>query len=298
MASLQAKIVKALLRVKPYRWAKGSVEDQRARQEALIRRMQVNQDIQFQPVHLNGFMAEWALTPDPKPLAVLYLHGGAYALGSLNVHRGFLARFAAATGAQVLAINYRLAPEHPFPAALEDALSAYQWLLIQGFDPARVVIAGDSAGGGLTLATIAALRDAAEPLPACAVCISPWVDLTFSSRSIHTKASADPLLHADVLAPYVQYYAGGCEKSHPLISPLFADFEGFPPLLIHVGTEEILLDEVRQLVHNAQAAGVDVSLKLWQGLFHVFQMVPFLPESKQSLTQISAFINHHVHPID
>jgi epsilon-lactone hydrolase len=290
MPSLQARIVKQLLHIKPFGWARGSIQEQRSRQEKVASRFQMPKGIVFEPLDIEGIQGAWVYEPYVEDLVVLYLHGGAFALGSIHVHREFLGRFASATRAMALAVNYRLAPEHPFPAALEDSLCAFEWLLSQGFDPTRIAIAGDSAGGGLCLSTLIALRDTSRPLPACAVCISPWVDLTLSSKSIFSNAKADPVLSSDILTPYANDYAGEHPKGDPLISPLYADLEGLPPLLIQVGTEEILLDEARRLTKKAQRAGVNATLQTWPGMFHVFQMVPFLPESRESLAHIARFI--------
>jgi acetyl esterase/lipase len=192
---------------------------------------------------------------------------------------------------RALAINYRLAPEHPYPAALEDAATAYRWLLSQGNDPARIIIAGDSAGGGLTLATLVALREAGEPLPAGAVCISPWTDLACTGDCVHEKAPLDKILSPDGLTRSAKSYAGGHELRSPLISPLYADLRGLPPLLIQVGTDEILLDDAKRIAEKAQIAGVDITLEIWEEMFHVFQIIPFLPETKQALGQIGDFVS-------
>jgi acetyl esterase/lipase len=290
MPSIQAVIIRKLLQVQPYSWAKGSIEEQRSRQEKSTRFFRIPKKVHCQPVNIKGITAEWIRFPTSKDSVILYLHGGAYALGSINTHREYLSRLALATQQKVLAINYRLAPEHPFPAALEDSLMSYRWLLSQGFDSSNIVIAGDSAGGGLTLSTLVSLRDAGDPQPACAVCISPWVDLTLSTQSIHTKAPVDPLLSSNILKVYSKYYAGDFETNLPLISPLFADLKGLPPLLIHVGTNEILLDEAIQISENAHLAGVDVTLETWEGMFHVFQIISFLPETQRSLDHIAKFI--------
>ena len=238
----------------------------------------------------NGVPAEWIAAPGAELGAILYLHGGAYTLGSINTHREMVARLSRSTGMRALIINYRLAPEHPYPAALEDATTAYRWLLAQGNDPARILIAGDSAGGGLTLAALIALRDAGEPLPAGAVCLSPWTDLTCSGDSIQTKAQDDLILTLENLSRSARSYAGEHDLRSPLISPLFADLSGLPPLLIQVGTDEILLDDARRIVEKAQTAGVDVTLEIWEEMFHVFQMVSIMPGTKKALGQIGDFV--------
>jgi epsilon-lactone hydrolase len=294
MPSIQAKIFKLILKAQRFNWARGPIEQQRTRQEKTANRFRVPRGIIYEPIFIKGIASEWVMCPTLMDGVILYLHGGAFALGSINTHREFLTRLASATRMKVLAINYRLAPEHFFPAALEDSLSAYYWLLSQGYTASRIVIAGDSAGGGLALSTILALRDAGDPLPGCSVCISPWLDLTLSGETIQSKICADSVLNPDILAPYAEQYAGNYDKGNALISPLFADLERIPPLLIHVGTVEILLDEAIHLSEKAQAVGVDVVLKTWEGMFHVFQMVPFLPESKKSLAHIAQFITSQI----
>jgi acetyl esterase/lipase len=280
-----------VLQIQPYTWAKGTIEEQRSRQEKSTRFFKIPKEIQCQPFEINDISAEWFSCSNAKDGVILYLHGGAYSLGSINIHREYLARLALTTRQKVLAINYRLAPEYPFPAALEDSLMAYHWLLAQGYDSSRIVIAGDSAGGGLTLSTLVSLHDAGALMPACAVCISPWVDLTSPSKPINTRKNIDPILNFSLLEKYAKYYAGDFERNLPLISPVFADLKGLPPLLIHVGTNEILLDQATQIMENAHIAGVDVALETWEGMFHVFQILPFLPETQQSLDHISKFIN-------
>jgi acetyl esterase/lipase len=291
MTSIQAVITKKVLRIQPYGWAKGSIEEQRARQEKSARFSRIPKKVHCQPVNLNGITAEWISCSTSRDGVVLYLHGGAYALGSVNIHREYRSRLALATRLKVLAINYRLAPEHPFPAALEDSISAYRWLRAQDFDSSRIVIAGDSAGGGLALSTLVTLRDAGEPLPARVVCISPWLDLSLSGDSIREKASADPILHLSVLERYASYYAGTHDRKSPLISPLFADLTGLPPLLVQVGSDEILLDDSVRLTHIARQSGVDITLKIWDGLFHVFQIVAFFPETADAMQQVAGFLS-------
>ena len=297
MPSLPARIVKALLKIQPQGWARATITEMRTRQEKQARWMRVSTNISLTPIIIDGnppVQAAMVSAPGPTSGVMLYLHGGAYVVGSVNSHRALLSSLARVTRMKILAIDYRLAPEDPFPAALNDTLTAYRWLLSTGTVPGQIVIAGDSAGGGLALAAIAALRDSGDQLPACALCFSPWLDLTLSSKSINFNAKADPLLSRAVLTTYADLYAGDHELSQPLISPLFADLAGFPPLLVHVGGDEIFLDEARGLAEAARTAGVDVELTIWPGLFHVFQLVPFLPEAKQSLNQAGQFIVHHL----
>jgi monoterpene epsilon-lactone hydrolase len=289
--SLQARIVKRLVRLQFSGWSEGSIEEQRASQGKTARYARLPEDVGCQHVSATGVSAEWIEAPNAGLGVLLYLHGGAYALGSIDTHREFVARLARATKTRGLAIDYRLAPEHPFPAALEDATAAYRWLVAQGYAPSRIIIAGDSAGGGLALATLVALRDAGKPLPAGAVCISPWTDLALTGASIRSKAQVDPILDPESSERYARYYAGELELTSPLISPLYADLKGLPPLLIQVGTDEILLDDATRCAENAREAGVDVTLEIWDEMFHVFQMARLLPETKKAVAHIAEFVS-------
>ncbi len=290
MTSIQAKISKKLLRRFFSGWSQGTIAEQRAIQEKRTRFARLPAQVECQPLTVNGIPAEWISLPSATAGVMLYLHGGAYCLGSVNASRDLIARLVAATKYKTLAIDYCLAPEHPFPAALEDALSAYSWLLEQGIDPARIIFAGDSAGGGLAIATLVALRDAGRPLPAGAICISPWTDLALTGDSIGRKAAVDPILDAASLARYARDYAGNAPLTAPLISPLYADLSGLPPLLIQAGMDEILLDDATRLAEGARKVGVGVTLETWVGLYHVFPMVPFLPETTQALVQAARFV--------
>jgi monoterpene epsilon-lactone hydrolase len=229
--------------------------------------------------------------------AILYLHGGGYTICSPATHRGLAGRIALAGDSRVLLIAYRLAPEHPFPAALEDALSAYRWLLEQGISPNQIAIGGDSAGGGLTLATAVSLRDADDPLPAALFLISPWTDLTFSGESVHTRAKADPMLRPDGDGSFARLYTGEHRPDNPLISPLFADLRGLPPTLIQVGNNEILLSDSTRLEEKLKAAGVDTRLEVWDGMWHVFQVfAPWVPEANRAIRKIGQFIREKTKP--
>jgi acetyl esterase/lipase len=290
MPSIQAKIAKIIIRFQLSGWSEGTLAEQRARQEKTARFSRLPADVHCRPVEIDGLPGEWIESAAAAAGVILYLHGGAYALGSINVHRELVARLARAAGIRALAINYRLAPEHPFPAALEDTLAAYRWLLAQGIDPTRIALAGDSAGGGLALAALVALREAGQPLPAAAVCISPWVDLALRGASLQQQARLDPILDPQTLAKYAGYYAGNHDPASPLISPLYAGLQGLPPLLIQVGTHEILLDDATRLAEHARQAGVEVTLETWDGLFHVFQLLPFMPETQRAIAQIAEFL--------
>jgi monoterpene epsilon-lactone hydrolase len=296
--SLQAKIVQRLLRFQFSGWSQGSIEEQRARHEKSTRFNRLPTDVLCQHVSADGVAAEWIAAPDADWGVMLYLHGGAYVLGSINTCRELVARLARAARMRGLAINYRLAPEHPFPAALEDATTAYEWLLAKGVEPSRIIIAGDSAGGGLALAALVALRNARKPLPAGAVCLSPWTDLALGGASIQRKAQVDCILDADSLEMYAKLYAGERDRSSPLISPLFADLSGLPPLLIQVGTDEVLLDDATRCADRARQAGVDVTLEIWDEMFHVFQLLPFLPEAKEAVGRIAEFVSQNLNRSD
>lgn len=224
---------------------------------------------------------------------ILYLHGGAYVLGSLGSHGKLAAQIGHAAAATVYFCDYRLAPEHPYPAALDDALAAYRWMLAQGLT--HIAIAGDSAGGGLALATTLAIRDAKLPLPSALVLISPWVDLTLNGESHSTHKARDPMLRSAWLKFGAQSYAHGEPNNAPPISPLFGDLHGLPPMLIHVGSEEILLSDSEHLAGRAKKAGVITQLKVFKGMWHDFHAhAGALPESDQALADIGAFLKPHL----
>jgi acetyl esterase/lipase len=225
---------------------------------------------------------------------VLYLHGGAYLFCSPRTHRGITAYLARRVPARVLVPDYRLAPEHPFPAALEDSLACYRWLVSKGIPAHQITLAGDSAGGGLALATLLALRDAGEPLPAAAACLAPWVDLAATGESIRTNSVSDAWVYGEAVARGAGLYLGATPATHPLASPLYAELKGLPPLLIHVSDIEILRDDGLRFAYKAREAGVRVQLRMWRGLPHVWQgFVPFIPEARESLQDIAAFLAGH-----
>jgi monoterpene epsilon-lactone hydrolase len=235
--------------------------------------------------------AERLQPPTAQPgRMVLYLHGGGYVIGSPRSHRHLAVAIASAAAASALLLDYRLAPEHPFPAALDDAVAAYRWLLDHGVAPGGIVIAGDSAGGGLTVATLVALRDAGLPRPAAGVCISPWVDLTCSAPSYAAKATTDPIVVGQSVARMATAYLGAADRRTPLASPLFADLAGLPPLLIHVGSEEVLLDDSIALADRATKAGVGATLDVWPEMIHVWHwFLPMLDEAQAAIDRIGIF---------
>lgn len=272
-----------------------SVAEMRAGLEAMTQMAPLPDDVRREVVSANGVPAEWVSVPDIDPgRVILYLHGGGYVIGSINTHRDLAQRLSRAARARVLLIDYRLAPEHPHPAAVDDATAAYRWLLAEGFKPGRLVVAGDSAGGGLTVATLLAVRDAGLPAPAAGVCLSPWVDLEQSGESMTSKADADPMVQRDGLSKMAAMYLNGQSARTPLASPLYADLHGLPPLLIQVGTAETLLDDSTRLAERARAAGVQTTLEPWDDMIHVWQaFAALLPEGQEAIERIGEFVRQH-----
>ena len=223
---------------------------------------------------------------------VLYFHGGGYALGSSITHRDFGWRLSAAAGARVFMLDYRRAPEHPYPAAIDDAVAAYKWLLANGFSPSSISVGGDSAGGGLAVAMLLRLRDEGVVLPKTAVLLSPWLDLTHSSGSFSRNEATDLILSAARLQEFADWYLGdGASADDPLVSPIFADLHGLPPMLIQVGDVEMLLDDSITFAEKAKAAGVDVTLDVWEEMFHVWHaLAAIIPEAQDAIAEVGTFI--------
>ncbi len=269
-----------------------TVTEMRAGLEALISGFSATSDATCEPTDAGGVPAEWVVVPGASVgRVILYLHGGGYVMGSINSHRDLATRLSRAAAARVLLIDYRLAPEHPHPAAVEDAVAAYRWLLSTGAAASRITVAGDSAGGGLTVATLVALRDGGTPLPAAGVCLSPWVDLEGIGDSMTTQAAADPMVQRDPLRKMAALYLAGQDPRTPLAAPLYANLSGLPPLLIQVGTAETLLDDSTRLAERARKAGVNVTLEPWEDMIHVFQaFAPILPEGREAIERIGAFV--------
>jgi epsilon-lactone hydrolase len=269
-----------------------TLAERRAQYERAERAFPVPPDVTVTRVTAPTIPAEWLMRPGAREdAALLYLHGGGYVIGSLNTHRALAGSISRAAKSRVLLIDYRLAPEHPHPAAVDDAVAAYRFLVKQGIAPGRLAIAGDSAGGGLTIATLVALRDAGEKLPACGVCLSPWVDLEGIGESIRTKADVDPMVKKDGLLQLAALYLGGKDPRTPLAAPLYADLSGLPPLLIQVGTWETLLDDASRIAERAKKAGVDVSYEPWEGMIHVWQLFAgMLDEGKEAIERIGSYV--------
>lgn len=248
-------------------------------------------DVEITPVSLGSVKGEWVVPSKIEShRVILYFHGGGYCFGSAEARRALVSEIAVAAGARALAIDYRLAPEHPFPAALDDAISAYRWLLGKGTSPQGIVMVGDSAGGGLALSACMALRDGGAPLPAAVVGLSPWTDLSMSGWSILKKAKSDPTVTFRNLSVCARHYLKNTNPTNPFASPLFGDFSNLPPLLIHVGSKEILLDDATRISDKADTAGISASVEVFDGMPHVFQTYPNLPETKGSISRIGSFI--------
>jgi acetyl esterase/lipase len=251
--------------------------------------------IEIEPVTINGMRAEWIMPSEAaKDKAIFFVHGGGYVSGSCSDHRVHVSKFVKGANVGALLFDYRLAPEHTFPAALDDSVTAYLWLLDQGVSPSAVVFVGDSAGGGLCLATLLALKDRGIALPAAVTALSPWVDLACTGASYRENA-AKCLSPNGTWTAFSKHYVGDSDPTLPLISPLYGDLHGLPPLLIYVGGDEILLDDAVHFVKRAKDAGVDATLRIGQGLFHCYPVcAPFFPEATQAMEEICAFIRLHV----
>jgi acetyl esterase/lipase len=273
-----------------------SIQEIRSGFEQMGAMFPVPADVKVEQVTANGVPAEWVSAPDARADgAILYLHGGGYVIGSVNTHRALVANLSRATGLRALSLDYRLAPESPFPAAVDDAVAGYQFLLGQGIAPERIVISGDSAGGGLTIATVVALKERGLPQPAAAVPMSPWVDMEGIGDSMTSKDEADPMVHKDGLLGMAQAYLGGADARTPLAAPLYADLSGLAPMLIQVGTAETLLDDSTRIAEKARSQGVSVVLEPWEDMVHVFQMfASMLPEGQQAIDRIGEFVRERV----
>jgi len=252
----------------------------------------VADDVRLEEVDLDGVPGEWSIVPGSDASRVLmFFHGGGYCSGSIVSHRRMVTEAGRAAGMRTLAVRYRLAPEHPYPAAHEDAMTAWRFLRDQEIAARNIAVGGDSAGGNLTITLINRLRSAGEEQPACAWLASPWTDLTMSGASLESKATADPLIHKAYLEELASAYAGKADRRDPLISPLFADLHGFPPTLIQVGSEETLLDDAVRFARAAGATDVSTTLEIWPHMIHAWPMWNAkLEEGRRALAQAGAFI--------
>jgi len=253
-------------------------------------------DVKVEKVRAGGVPAEWTSTPGADATAVvLYVHGGGYVIGSLDSHRHLVAEIGRACDARALALDYRLAPEHPFPAPVEDTLAAYRFLLDSGIKPARIAIAGDSAGGGLVVAAMLAIRGAGLPPPGCGWCISPWVDLQSTGASMLDNAARDPTVQKAGILDFAGVYLAGADPRSPLASPIHGDLRGLPPLLIQVGAVETLLDDSLMLARAASLADVYVDLQIWPEMIHVWhQWFTQLNAGRRAIAAGGAFVREYV----
>ena len=295
MASLRAHLITLALRWGMKRKMRGETDIARvrARLKPFVRK--VPADLMATDGKFGGVVGEW-LHPAATPLVgtLLYLHGGGYFACSPQTHRPITGKFAQA-GLAVFSPDYRLAPEHPFPAAIDDAVAVYRGLLASGISPAGLAIGGDSAGGGLALATLVSLRDAGDPLPAAAMLFSPWTDLAGTGDSLRTNHRRDAMFPNDGMDRAAAPYLAGTDPFHPLASPVYADLHGLPPLLLHAGSWEILLDDSRRVVERARAAGTQAMLETWPVVPHVWQMFR-MPETDQSMAKATAFLRQALQP--
>ncbi|MBS4211209.1 alpha/beta hydrolase [Neobacillus rhizophilus] len=291
MVSSESLMIRQMLKASlTNQLAEFNLEATRNGLEALSALTPVAPDINVEKKTIEGIPAEWVTAPNAEEDRVfLYLHGGAYIMGSCNTHRYLASKLSRSTRARVLVPEYRLAPENPYPAAVEDALKVYRWLVDSGVSPEKIIIGGDSAGGGLTMSTLLALREAGDKLPALTVLLSPWTDLEGTGESMETRRGIDPWLNPDQSRLVPALYIRDLDPRDPHVSPIYADLTGLPPMLVHAGNDEILLDDSIRLVDRALAAGVDVSLKIWDDMWHVFQTFN-IPEGQQDIDEIGEFV--------
>lgn len=277
--------------------ASADVNRVRERLDKISRYLKRAVGVAVEATTVNGLYAEWLKPRRAREGKVLlYLHGGAYLVGSCRTHRQLVSHIARAAGINAIVPEYRLAPEHPFPAAIDDAVGVYRWLLANGYDPGDVFIAGDSAGGGLTVATLLSLRHAGIPMPAAAVLLSPFLDVTGSGESATTRADYDPWFNVKDMVVVAENYCGpGVDLTNPLISPVFANVAGLPPTYIQVGNDEILLSDSTRFADKMRSEGRDVEIEIWPEMWHVFQLfIGKMPESRRAIKRIGAYIDARI----
>ena len=268
-----------------------TLEERRAGSNLMGKRFENLEGISTESVDADGVPAEWVLAEGTGNGVILYLHGGGYVTGSVISHRGMAANLSRTSGCRVLNVDYRLAPEHKHPAQVEDAHTAYRWLLNNDIDSSSIVVAGDSAGGGLTVATLLSARDAGDPIAAAGVCMSPWVDMEGTGESMKSKAGVDPMVSKAGLLDMASIFLGDADPRDPLAAPLHADLTGLPPLLIIVGSAEVLLDDAYRLHEKAKAAGAESKCVEFDDMIHVWPwFAPFLPEGEAAMDMMGKFI--------
>lgn len=299
MPSLRARIFRSIAKYSMgarCRKAGSSLEEWRKIDDFVIRNTSVPSGTKIESIEIFELIAEWVQAEGVKDDGVvLYLHGGGFIMGSPATHRELAARLSATSQMRYLVLDYRLSPEHPFPAAMQDTITAYHWLRDHGFTESNIVIGGDSAGGGLALQTLISLRDQESPLPAAAFLLSPPLDwVRFDGDSYRTRADVDPLISREMCILNGGHYVGDNAPETPLLYPIGMDLSGLPPLCVHVGDNEVLLSDSERLVERARAGGVEVEFKIWPGMWHVFQAnARYVPESRQSLLEIGQFVRKH-----
>ncbi len=294
MASWQAHALDAIFRITVKRRLERQTDFATVRAAMNQETLASPKGARFQAETLGGVPGEWVEAGAAQEATLLYLHGGGYFACSPRTHRAITAAYAQ-HGFRVYAPEYRLAPEHPFPAALEDAAAAYRALLERGFEASRIALSGDLAGGGLAVALLFKLRRDGVALPAAAALLSPWTDLAVTGESIRVNALREAMLATRKIPIGASYYLNGTDPRTPLASPLYGDFAGLPPLIVHVGDREALRDDSTRLVERARAAAVHVELKIWPVVPHVFQLAQvFVPEARRSLAEMAAFLHEAI----
>lgn len=303
MASIQSNLAKYFirqLRSRSLHYLK-NLSQLRVEQDKALARIRPPKNVNFQPIAFPKFSAEWAIPATAyghkyPGKVILYMHGGGYAVGSAFSHRGLVGKIVAETGIKALSLDYRLAPENPFPAALEDSVYAYLWLLDkEGYHPKDIIIMGDSAGGGLALSTLLRIKDLDLPQPLAAALISPWTDLTLSGDSIDTHQERDPLLLTEHAKQWASWYFNTADPAHPFVSPLFGDYSQIAPILIQVGTEEILLSDSLRMISNAKKFNANIKVDIWEGMMHVWHFGwPYMPEARDAILKIADFVDAQI----
>jgi epsilon-lactone hydrolase len=297
-ASLQARLSVWIVKWRVKRRLKGVRDYRLARRILHPDPYRVPSAVEISPLYLGGVPGERVEGPKPGDDVLLYLHGGGYFGCSAESHRPITAYYAL-HGFRVFAPDYRLAPENRFPAAVDDAVAFYRGLLRAGYPAGRIVVAGESAGGGLALSLMLVLRAAGDPLPMAAALFSPWTDLAATGDSVRTNSNRCAMFNGSDVAESARHYLGDTDARNPLASPLYADLAGLPPLLVHVGADEVLLDDSTRLADRARAAGVSVELKVWPVVPHAWQLAPHLiPEARQSLRESAAFLRARIVPAE
>jgi monoterpene epsilon-lactone hydrolase len=289
MADPEMDAIRALLVARP---RPADLSERRARLDGLGTVHSLPPDVSVVPVTFDGIAGEWTSTPQAdRSRVLLFFHGGGYISGSLNSHRHMIAQAGREAGVRTFAVEYRLAPEFPFPAALDDALAAYRFLQSSGIRPDRIGAAGESAGGGLVIAMLMKLRDARADLPACVWCSSPWVDLEMSGATMTTKAAVDPLISRPYLSELAAAYLAGADPRGPLVSPIYGNLAGLPPMLIQSGSTETLLDDALRLAAVAGAADVRVTLEIWPDMIHAWHLFyQQVAAGRRALAAVGAFV--------